>query len=132
LVGVMLLSATPELVDFQVDGVRRSCTVRQSGATFFVDSVLGATTLTEEDRFPEPGAQNAPGSLLAPMPGTVVRVAVEPGSSVTAGTTVVVLEAMKMEHSVTAPVDGTVSEIGVAVGQAVDLGAVLAVVEEVE
>jgi propionyl-CoA carboxylase alpha chain len=130
--GVRLLSATADLVDLEVDGVRRSCTVRQSGTTFFVDSVLGATTLIEELRFPEPGSQNAPGSLLAPMPGTVVRVAVESGAQVTAGTTVVVLEAMKMEHSVTAPVDGTVTEIGVVVGQAVDLGAVLAVLEDVD
>jgi propionyl-CoA carboxylase alpha chain len=129
---VRLLSATPGLVDLEVAGVRRSCTVRQVGDRSFVDSVLGSTTLVEEPRFPEPGSHNAPGSLLAPMPGTVVRVAVESGTQVTAGTTVVVLEAMKMEHSVTAPVDGTVTEIGVVLGQAVDLGAVLAVLEDLE
>jgi propionyl-CoA carboxylase alpha chain len=127
--GVRVLLATSTRVDLEVDGVRRTCAVHQSGATFFVDSMLGATTLTEQDRFPEPGSLNVPGSLLAPMPGTVVRVAVESGVQVTAGTTVVVLEAMKMEHSVIAPVDGTVSHVGVAVGQAVDLGAVLAVLE---
>jgi acetyl/propionyl-CoA carboxylase alpha subunit len=127
---VRLHSATPERVDLEFGGVRRTCTVRRSGAVSFVDSALGGTTLTEQDRFPEPGSRNAPGSLLAPMPGTVVRVAVEPGAQVNAGTTIVVLEAMKMEHSVVAPVDGMVEEIGVSVGQAVDLGAVLAVVEE--
>jgi propionyl-CoA carboxylase alpha chain len=126
---VTVFFASAELVDLEVEGVRRSCTVRCTDSTYFVDSVLGATTLTEQPRFPEPGSQAAPGSLLAPMPGTVVRVSVDAGTSVTAGTTVVVLEAMKMEHSVTAPVDGTVTEIGVVVGQAVDLGTVLAVVE---
>ncbi|MCW2752163.1 MAG: accC [Aeromicrobium sp.] len=132
LLGVTVSFASAELVDLVVDGVRRSCTIRQSGSTFFVDSVLGATTLIEESRFPEPGSQAAPGSLLAPMPGTVVRIAVEPGTAVTAGTTVLVLEAMKMEHSVVAPVDGTVTEIGVDIGEAVDLGAVLAVVQGIE
>ena len=41
-----------------------------------MDSPLGATALTEAERFPEPDALAAAGSLLAPMPGTVVRVAV--------------------------------------------------------
>jgi propionyl-CoA carboxylase alpha chain len=129
-VDVHLLSATPESVDLEFEGVRRTCTVRQAGAVSFVDSALGATTITEVDRFPEPGSSNVPGSLLAPMPGTVVRIAVQPGAQVIAGTTVLVLEAMKMEHSVVAPVGGVVAEIGVEVGQAVDLGMVLAVVEE--
>ena len=127
--GLAVLSATPELVDLKVSGVRRTCTIRRVGEVAFVDSVLGGTTLTEVPRFPEPGSLNAAGSLLAPMPGTVVRVAVEVGDRVTAGATIVVLEAMKMEHSVVAPVDGIVSEIDIAVAQTVDLGTVLAVVE---
>jgi propionyl-CoA carboxylase alpha chain len=132
LLGVTVFAATGDGVDLEVDGVRRTCRVHRSGDVFFVDSVLGATTLVEEDRFPEPGSQDAPGSLLAPMPGTVVRIAAEPGATVSEGQTVVVLEAMKMEHSVKAPVDGTVSEIGVVVGQSVDLGTVLAIVEGLE
>ncbi|HSV40422.1 MAG TPA: biotin carboxylase N-terminal domain-containing protein [Nocardioidaceae bacterium] len=127
---VRLLSATHDLVDLEVAGVRRTATVRHVGDTFFVDSILGATTLVEEARFPEPGSRMAAGSLLAPMPGSVVRVAVEVGQEVTAGTTLLVLEAMKMEHTVSAPTDGVVTEISVVAGQQVDLGAVLAVVEE--
>ncbi|KRF11864.1 ATP-binding protein [Nocardioides sp. Soil796] len=130
--GTTVLNASPDVVDLKVGGVRRTCTVRRVDDIAFVDSVLGATTLIESPRFPEPGSQSAPGSLLAPMPGTVVRIAVETGDTVKAGETVVVLEAMKMEHSVSAPVDGSVSEIDVSVGQAVELGTVLAVVEEQE
>jgi propionyl-CoA carboxylase alpha chain len=70
----------------------------------------------------------ASGSLLAPMPGTVVRVTVEPGAEVVAGQAVLVLEAMKMQHSVTAPSAGTVS-VNVTTGQQVASGEVLAVVE---
>ncbi len=62
------------------------------------------------------------------MPGTVVRVAVAQGDAVSAGQTVLVLEAMKMEHVVAAPTDGVVGELHAAVGQTVDTGAVLAVV----
>ena len=127
---IVLWHACADAVDLELSGVRRSYAVRTAGLTSFVDSPLGATTLAEVPRFPEPGSRAAPGSLLAPMPGTVVRIAVTPGEQVAAGTTIVVLEAMKMEHSVAAPVDGTVAQIGVTVGQAVDLGTVLAVVEE--
>jgi biotin carboxyl carrier protein len=63
------------------------------------------------------------------MPGTVARIEVAPGTQVTAGTPVVVLEAMKMEHSVVAPHDGVVAGIEVSAGQPVDVGTILAVVE---
>ena len=72
----------------------------------------------------------AAGSLQAPLPGSVVRVGVEPGQVVTAGQVLVVLEAMKMEHSVAATVDGTVVEVRVGVGDQVEGGQVLVVVEE--
>ena len=59
------------------------------------------------------------------MPGAVVRVLVEAGATVTKGEPLVVLEAMKMEHTVASPADGTVSEVRVTAGQQVDAGAVL-------
>ena len=81
-------------------------------------------------RFTDPADAVASGSLLAPMPGTVVRVDVEAGDRVAAGQTVLVLEAMKMQHTVSAPVAGTVTEIDVKAGAQVAAGEVLAVVEE--
>jgi propionyl-CoA carboxylase alpha chain len=63
------------------------------------------------------------------MPGCVVRVLVEPGDTVTAGQPLLVLEAMKMEHTVQAPHAGTVVEVHVAAGTQVESGAVLAVVD---
>jgi biotin carboxyl carrier protein len=66
------------------------------------------------------------------MPGTVVRVAAVPGDAVAAGQVLVVLEAMKMEHSVRSPHDGTVAEVRVSAGQAVDSGTVLAVLDAPE
>jgi propionyl-CoA carboxylase alpha chain len=64
------------------------------------------------------------------MPGGVVRVLVAQGDAVSAGQPLVVLEAMKMEHTVTAPLDGFVAEIAVGSGDQVDTGQVLAIVNE--
>jgi biotin carboxyl carrier protein len=63
------------------------------------------------------------------MPASVVRVEVDDGGAVSAGTPIVVLEAMKMEHTVRAPADGVVTTILVTVGQQVDAGQVLAIVQ---
>jgi acyl-CoA carboxylase subunit alpha len=128
--GLRLLAAAPDVVDLEVDGVRRRCRVHTAGATSYVDSPLGTTELVELPRFPDPTDATHVGSLLAPMPGSVVAVAVEIGATVERGAAVVVLEAMKMEHTVRAPADGVVSEIQVAVGQQVDTGTVLAVIDE--
>jgi acetyl-CoA/propionyl-CoA carboxylase, biotin carboxylase, biotin carboxyl carrier protein len=70
----------------------------------------------------------AGGALTAPMPGTVTVVKVAKGDEVTAGQSLLVVEAMKMEHVISAPHDGTVAEIDVAVGAAVAMDQVLAVV----
>jgi propionyl-CoA carboxylase alpha chain len=125
---VRIRAASTALVDAEIDGVRRRYRVSCCGATHYVDSALGSTALTEVDRFPDPSSRAEVGSLLAPMPGTVVRVAAAEGAEVTAGTPIVVLEAMKMEHTVRAPADGVLATILVAEGQRVESGAVLAVV----
>ncbi|TCK19938.1 acetyl/propionyl/methylcrotonyl-CoA carboxylase subunit alpha [Pseudonocardia endophytica] len=69
------------------------------------------------------------GPVVSPMPGTVTVVEVAEGDQVTAGTTLVVVEAMKMEHVLTAPVDGTVRELRARTGGTVARGDVLVVVE---
>jgi acetyl/propionyl-CoA carboxylase alpha subunit len=127
---VHAFTLAPHRVDIAVDGTRCAMSVSRYGDEVYVDSALGSTRLTEKDRFPDPAAVRESGSLLAPMPGTVVRVAVEAGQEITAGTPILVLEAMKMEHTVAAPYDGTVASVNVTTGQAVDTGSVLAVVEE--
>jgi acetyl/propionyl-CoA carboxylase alpha subunit len=124
---VLLHSCAPDRVDLSVDGVRRVVRVDRYAEVRYADSSLGASVLACQPRFPLPSSQVAAGSLVAPMPGTVVRVEVAPGEVVTAGQVLVVLEAMKMEHSVRSPHDGTVAEVRVSAGQAVDSGTVLAV-----
>jgi len=85
-------------------------------------------TLLRKPRFPDAADRIEPGSLLAPMPASVVNVAVTEGQQVSKGDTVVVLEAMKMQHTISAPADGVVAQLSVAEGAQVESGAVLAVI----
>ncbi|GEP34764.1 acetyl/propionyl-CoA carboxylase subunit alpha [Nocardioides szechwanensis] len=111
------------------EGVSTTHEVRIVGQRVDVDSPWGHLALTSVPRFVDPADQVASGSLLAPMPGTVVRVAVEAGAQVAAGDPVLVLEAMKMQHTVSAPHAGTVTQVNVHPGTQVAAGEVLAVVE---
>src|SRR4051794_7146745 len=131
-VDVTLHTATAGTVDLSVDGVRRRCDVAIDNDAVDVDSAAGWTAYIVEPRFAEPDAGHAAGSLVAPMPGSVVRVLVQAGADVTAGQALVVLEAMKMEHTVAAPTTGTVAEVRVQPGRQVEAGTVLVVVAEEE
>lgn len=71
----------------------------------------------------------ASGALTSPMPGTVTVLKAAVGDRVTRGQTVVVVEAMKMEHALTAPFDGVITELGASVGASVAMDQPLAVVE---
>ncbi|MBO9709656.1 MAG: acetyl/propionyl/methylcrotonyl-CoA carboxylase subunit alpha [Caulobacter sp.] len=71
------------------------------------------------------------GAILSPMPGKIVSVAVAAGQSVTKGQTLLILEAMKMEHALAAPFDGVVAELSAVAGGQVSEGVVLAKLEPV-
>jgi 3-methylcrotonyl-CoA carboxylase alpha subunit len=78
---------------------------------------------TEDSLQVSAGAEE--GSLLTPLPGTVVAVHVEAGRQVARGVPLVTVEAMKMEHTLTAPYDGTVTRVAFGVGDRVAAGAIL-------
>ncbi len=71
---------------------------------------------------PSAASGAATGKIVAPMPGKVSAVLVQPGATVQRGQTLMVIEAMKMEHAITAPLDGTVESIGFAPGALVEEG----------
>ena len=131
--GVGLVSSAPDRVVLSVDGVDRPFDVARYGdpdfSQVFVDSPLGPVQLAVLPRFGDPDAAVAAGSLLAPMPGSVLRIGAAIGEAVTAGQPLIWLEAMKMEHTITAPADGVLTELNVKPGQQVDVGAVLARVD---
>jgi propionyl-CoA carboxylase alpha chain len=66
------------------------------------------------------------------MPGNVIRLGAELGDPVTAGQTLIWLEAMKMEHTISAPADGVLTHLNVKPGDQVEVGAILARVEAPE
>ncbi|GIG61265.1 acetyl/propionyl-CoA carboxylase subuit alpha [Longispora fulva] len=127
--GVELVSATPDRVVLARDGLRHTFEVATYPGLVCVDSPLGAVTLVPVDRFPPPRAAHAAGSLLAPMPGTVVAVHVTAGQRLPAGALLLELEAMKMRFPVTADADGTLTALHVRVGDQVDTDTLLAVLE---
>lgn len=126
---VSLVSSTPECVVLDIAGLQRRFDIARYGDTVYVDSPLGPVTLTIVPRFVDPSSVVAEGSLLAPMPGAVIRLGAAEGDQVKAGQPILWLEAMKMEHTVRAPASGVLTELPVVVGQQVDVGSVLAVVE---
>ncbi len=135
----VLHGASATEVDLALDGLRRRYAVSPRGApaaagsdrvsTVAVAGPAGAVTLSVVPRFGEPTSGGPAGSTVASMPGTVVKVAVEPGDRVADGDVLVVLEAMKMELTVAATVSGVVASVPVEAGDGVEAGTVLVVVE---
>ncbi|MFI9401908.1 acetyl/propionyl/methylcrotonyl-CoA carboxylase subunit alpha [Nocardia sp. NPDC052316] len=134
--GLELVEAAPDRVVLAVPGekgsVRRHFAVARYGDQVCVDSPLGPVSVRRLPRFSDPADQVATGSLLAPMPGSVIRLGAEVGSRVEQGQPILWLEAMKMEHTIAAPAAGVLSAVNVTVGQQVEVGAVLAVVDPAE
>ena len=89
----------------------------------FRDGAHRVLALQSVQTAPEP--DSALGSLAAPMPGKVLQVLVQPGAKVAKGTALMILEAMKMEHTIAAPHDGRVAEIHFKAGEQVSEGAEL-------
>lgn len=115
------------LLSVAVDGVRRTYTVAADDHQIWLAGVDRTVALNEErEESVRPDEEHSgDAELLSPMPGSVVAVGVVDGAAVQAGTVVVAVEAMKMEHALRSPVDGVV-ELLVAVGDQVKVGQPLA------
>jgi propionyl-CoA carboxylase alpha chain len=117
------------LVDLTSDGVRRRYRVRLSAHGASVNGPEGQSSFTRRSEDDPDDHSGVAGACRAPLPGAITKVLVAVGDVVAEGDGLIVLEAMKMEHTLRAAGAGTVSEVGAAVGQQVDVGDVLAVVE---
>ena len=116
-------------VDAEIDGRRSRARITRAGDQLVVETPRGDLVFEELPRFVPPGLAVVSGGFVAPMPGKVIELRVEAGQRVAAGETLVVLEAMKMEHPMRAAEDGVVQEVRVARGDQVEAGALLLVVE---
>ncbi|KVF30125.1 acetyl/propionyl/methylcrotonyl-CoA carboxylase subunit alpha [Burkholderia vietnamiensis] len=123
--------ATPLDFDVTLGGVRSSGRVYADGDTFHVFTQGAAETFEWRNLLAHAGdAEHGGGRLTAPMPGKVIAVLVEPGQKVEAGTPLIVMEAMKMEHTIGAPGPGVVAEVLYGVGDQVADGAQLLMMAE--
>ena len=124
-----IYSSDEDGIDMIFDGKRHYSRVTVSKNNILVHMPFGDVMLELKPRFKMPGTEITIGGLIAPMPGKVIDVKVKKGKKVKAGDTLVILEAMKMEHSIKASEDGTVSELLISVNDQVENGALLMVVK---
>ena len=124
-----IYSSDEDGIDMIFDGKRHYSRVTVSKNNILVHMPFGDVMLELKPRFKMLGTEVTIGGLIAPMPGKVIDVKVKKGKKVKAGDTLVILEAMKMEHSIKASEDGTVSELLISVNDQVENGALLMVVK---
>ncbi|MFT4042229.1 MAG: biotin carboxylase N-terminal domain-containing protein [Gordonia sp. (in: high G+C Gram-positive bacteria)] len=129
--GGHLWSCSDDTVDLEFGGIRRRYGVDLGTGSVTVSSSRGALTFGVVDRFPDESRTAITGELTAAMPGNVLAVHAALGDQVEEGVPFIVLEAMKMEHTVNAPETGRVAELLVGVGDQVQGGALLARIEPV-
>ncbi len=129
---VEVIGADERQVAWQAEGRAWQARVIEVDGGVHVAGVGWALTLARVARFPERGPAAVEGSLIAPMPGKVVKLLVAVGDAVAAGAPLMILEAMKMEQPVKAGVAGTVTRLAVAAGEQVAARQLLAVVTPTE
>lgn len=119
---------SPGAIDAEIEGRRMRARVTRAGDRLVVQGPRGDLELALKPLFEVPGAVAVAGGFVAPMPGKVLELRVQVGQRVESGETLVILEAMKMEHPMRATEDGVVAEVCVAKGDQVEKGTVLLVV----
>jgi biotin carboxyl carrier protein len=127
---VRVLSWAEQELTLEEGPHRWNARVILEGDRSFVHSAAFSVGLRRKPRFPDKSLEIPAGGCIAPMPGKVVELRVAEGDSVEAGQVLLIMEAMKMEHTVTAPQDGTVAKVTVAAGDQVDADALLVVVSD--
>jgi propionyl-CoA carboxylase alpha chain len=117
-------------IDIEIDSHRFYAHVTKAGSEIIINMPFGDVNASVLPRFIEPGNDVPEGGLIAPMPGKVIDVKVKKGSKVKAGDTLVIIEAMKMEHSIKATEAGKVAKVMIQLSDQVDNGATLLVLEK--
>ena len=117
-------------IDMAIDSLRFYSHVTKVGSKILINMPFGDIDASVLPRFLEPGNDVPEGGLIAPMPGKVIDVKVKKGSKVKTGDTLVIIEAMKMEHSIKATETGKIAKVMIQLNDQVDNGATLLVLEK--
>ena len=117
-------------IDMAIDSHRFYSHVTKVGSEILINMPFGDIDTSVLPRFLEPGNDVPEGGLIAPMPGKVIDVKVKKGSKVKTGDTLVIIEAMKMEHSIKATETGKIAKVMIQLNDQVDNGATLLVLEK--
>ena len=117
-------------IDVEIDSHRFYAHVTEAGSEITINMPFGDVNASVLPRFIEPGNDVPEGGLIAPMPGKVIDVKVKKGSKVKAGDTLVIIEAMKMEHAIKATETGKIAKVMIQLNDQVDNGATLLVLEK--
>ena len=117
-------------IDIQIDSHRFYAHITEACSEIVINMPFGDINASVLPRFIEPGNDIPEGGLIAPMPGKVIDVKVKKGSKVKAGDTLVIIEAMKMEHSIKATETGKIAKVMIQLNDQVDNGATLLVLEQ--
>ena len=117
-------------IDMAIDSHRFYSHVTKVGSEILINMPFGDIDASVLPRFLEPGNDVPEGGLIAPMPGKVIDVKVKKGSKVKTGDTLVIIEAMKMEHSIKATETGKIAKVMIQLNDQVDNGATLLVLEK--
>ena len=116
-------------IDVEVGSHRFFAQVTRADDQILINMPFGDLDAVIVPRFIETGNEVPEGGLVAPMPGKVIEVKVKKGDKVKAGDTLIIIEAMKMEHSIKASENGKVTKLMVSLNQQVDNGATLLVLD---
>ncbi len=128
-VAAQVLSSTSEgassVIRIEIDGVQRTFRVFEANDELYVHSSLGSRLIKHPPRHPMLQTSSERGSANSPMPGKVLKILVEVGQKVSASDPLIILEAMKMEHTMRAVAPGVVESILVSDGEVVGPGQLL-------
>jgi len=124
-----IIEWTPLGIDIEVNNSRFFSKVTQDHDNVVIHGPWGDVLFKILPRFTLPGSEQQAGGLVAPMPGKVIDLKVKVGSKVKKGDTLVILEAMKMEHQVKASEDGKVTKVLIKKDDQLENGALLMVVD---
>jgi len=127
--SALIISVDEEHIHCEIDGIAIKAFITCFHDEITINSGSGDLVFKVLPKFIDPNEIIIEGSLTAPMPGKILNINVKKGSSVKAGETLLILEAMKMEHTIKATSDGQVIELYVKTGDQVESGSDLMKIE---